>query len=248
MKDLHVHTTFSDGANTPREMIEAAIEKGLTVIGFSDHSYTSFDESYCLKKGFLTKYVDEINALKKEYADKIEVKLGLEQDYFSDYPSFDFDYLIGSVHYVKVGAEYLPVDESQDIFVENVNKYFGGDYYAFAKHYYELLGDVPTKTGADILGHFDLVVKFNEGDKLFSTKDERYSTAWKQAADKLLKTDIVFEVNTGAVSRGYKKTPYPSFEIIEYLKTRGGKFVLSSDSHSSRGLCYAFSEFEYLLK
>ena len=48
--DYHVHTTFSDGKNTPEEIVLAAREKGLKEIGFSDHSYTFFDERYCLKK------------------------------------------------------------------------------------------------------------------------------------------------------------------------------------------------------
>ena len=115
MIDTHVHTTYSDGKNTPREMIEAALKKGLTTIGFSDHSYTAFDESYCIKREDVDKYVREIKALHEEYAGIIEVGLGLEQDYYSDNPDYDFDYLIGSVHYVKKAGVYIPVDDSADV-------------------------------------------------------------------------------------------------------------------------------------
>ena len=44
--DLHTHTVFSDGENTVKEMIEAAIRIKLDRFGISDHSYTSF-ESQC---------------------------------------------------------------------------------------------------------------------------------------------------------------------------------------------------------
>ena len=243
MKDLHVHTTFSDGKNTPREMVEAALCKGLTVIGFSDHSYTPFDESYCIKRDSMGDYVREINALKREFAGRIEVKLGVEQDYYS--PSVDgVEYVIGSVHYVKANGVYLPVDESADVFMDGVKKHFGGDVYAFAEAYYDAVGDVVNKTRADIVGHFDLITKYNENDVLFSTKDPRYVSAWKKAADKLLSTGVTFEINTGAISRGYRTKPYPSNDIIAYLKSRGGKFILSSDSHSSNTLCFAFDEYE----
>ena len=55
--NFHTHTTYSDGKNSVRENIEAAIEKGMSALGFSDHSYTDFDLSYCIKKDDLPKYI-----------------------------------------------------------------------------------------------------------------------------------------------------------------------------------------------
>ena len=62
--DYHVHTTFSDGENTPEEMVLAAIKKGLKEIGISDHSYTCFDESYCMQREKIVEYKREIAELK----------------------------------------------------------------------------------------------------------------------------------------------------------------------------------------
>ena len=52
--------------------------------------------------------------------------------------------------------------------------------------------------------------------------------------DKLLDTEKppLFEINFGAVIRGYRTEPYPSKPILEYLKARGAKFILSGDSHT----------------
>jgi predicted metal-dependent phosphoesterase TrpH len=47
--DLHVHTTFSDGKNTPEEVVLSAIDMGFDAIGFSGHGYTDFDLTYCMK-------------------------------------------------------------------------------------------------------------------------------------------------------------------------------------------------------
>ena len=46
--DLHIHSTYCDGKSTLRESVDSAIEKGFATIGFSGHSYTFFDESYCM--------------------------------------------------------------------------------------------------------------------------------------------------------------------------------------------------------
>lgn len=230
-QDLHTHTVYSDGNNTPEEMVLSAIEKGLDVIGISDHSYTSFDDSYCLKKETVEEYIKEIQSLKTKYSDKIKILCGIEQDLYSGMPEYDFDYVIGSVHYIQLGDEYIAVDNTSDELKEAVNKYFGGDIYPLIEEYYRLVATIAEKTGADIIGHFDLITKFQEKETLFDEKDERYIKAWQAAADKLIEADIPFEINYGAISRGYRTTPYPSKDIQEYIAKKGGKLILSSDSH-----------------
>lgn len=230
-QDLHTHTVYSDGNNTPEEMVLSAIEKGLDVIGISDHSYTSFDDSYCLKKETVEEYIKEIQSLKTKYSDKIKILCGIEQDLYSGMPEYDFDYVIGSVHYIQLGDEYIAVDNTSDELKEAVNKYFGGDIYPLIEEYYRLVATVAEKAGADIIGHFDLITKFQEKEPLFDEKDERYIKAWQAAADKLIEADIPFEINYGAISRGYRTTPYPSKDIQEYIAKKGGKLILSSDSH-----------------
>ena len=69
------------------------------------------------------------------------------------------------------------------------------------------------QTGADIIGHFDLVTKFNELGGYLDLSDPRYVRAWKAAVDALLSYDRPFEINTGAISRGYRTTPYPGAAV-----------------------------------
>ena len=247
LRDLHTHTNFCDGKNSPEEMVIAAIEKGLDEIGLVCHSYTEFDQSYCIKKEDVKKFQDEVKALREKYKDKIRVLCGVEQDYFSDFSTDGFDYVIGSVHYVKKDGKYLDVDLSEENFVDMVKKYYGGDYIAFCEDYFALVCDVASKTNADIIGHFDLVTKFNEGDKFFSTSDARYISAAKKAIDNLVIFEIPFEVNTGAVSRGYRLEPYPSKVLIEYIKEKGGKLIMSGDSHSTDSILSNYEEFLKLI-
>lgn len=241
LQDLHTHTVFCDGKNTPEEMVTAAIEKGLVRIGFSGHSPTFFDESYCMSKEGVKNYCAEISALKEKYKGQIEILCGIEQDYYAAAATAPFDYVIGSVHYVKVGEEYLPVDESEQVLLRNVQKYFGGNIYAFAESYFATVGDVLRKTNADIIGHFDLISKFNEGGRLFDESHPRYVAAYKDAIDRLIPYGKPFEVNTGAISRGYRTHPYPSAAMLRYIAEKGGSVILSGDSHSAETLCYAFA-------
>ncbi len=241
-KDYHIHTTYSDGKNTPREIIEYAIKQGVKELGFSDHSYTEFDESYCIKKDKINEYFNEITSLKKEYADKISVLCGVEQDYYSKCDVSKYDFVIGSVHYVKVENEYVPVDKDIETLLNAIDKYFDKDAYKFLEKYYATVSNVVDKTKCDIIGHFDLVSKFNEKTPFFNEKDERYISIWQTALDKLLKTEKTFEINTGAIARGYKKEPYPNSEMIEYIKVHGGKLIFSSDAHKKENLCFNFDK------
>ena len=244
--DFHTHSDFSDGKSSVEEIVVKAIKSGMTKIGISDHSYTHFDESYCIKKERIKEYIDTLHSLKDKYKDKIEVHTGIEQDFYSDESTEPYDYVIGSVHYIKAQNEYIPVDESAEILINAADTHFSGDIYALIDEYYKTVADLVRKTKADIIGHFDLISKFNENGELFNENDVRYVNSFKRAADSLLKSNAIFEINTGAISRGYRTSPYPSKQIYDYLKSNGAKFILSSDSHDKDTLCYCFDEYDNL--
>ena len=245
--DLHIHSVYSDGLNTIEEIVVSAIEKGFDMIGISDHSYTDFDKSYCIKKEDLRDYYNEINDLKKKYCEKIRIYAGIEQDYYSVDSGIEFDYKIGSVHYIRVNEHYLPIDESKDILLNDVKQHFNDDIYAYIECYFDTVSNVIEKTNADIIGHIDLINKFNENDCLFDTKNSRYINAYQKACDKLLNTARYFEINTGAMSRGYRSAPYPSNDIYNYLHDKGAKFILSSDSHSADTIGFLFDKYKNLI-
>ena len=244
LNDYHIHTNFCDGKNSSEEMVWAGIEKGLKKMGFTCHSYIWFDDTYCIKKDKIEDYKNEIHSLAEKYREKIEIICGVEQDYYSEESTDGYDLVIGSVHFVKKNDKYYEVDASREDFINSVNTAYDGDFYGFCEDYFETVGNVYKKTKAHIIGHFDLVTKFNEGDCLFDTSHPRYVSAWKKAVDKLLKTPAIFEINTGAISRGYRTEAYPSNEILEYIRQGGGKVILTSDSHNTKSLCQSFDVYE----
>ena len=244
--DLHTHTNFCDGKDSPEDMVLSAIEKGIDTLGILTHSYVEFDLSACIAEEKQQEFINEVNRLKEKYKDRINILCGLEVDYYTTSQIDGYDYKLGSLHYFYINGRYYSLDISIPGFIEMVEKEFDGDYLAVCEEYYRLLTDVPRKTGADIIAHIDLITKFNEGDKLFSTKDPRYVKAYKAAIDALIPYGKPFEINTGAISRGYRTTPYPSDEIYDYIKSKGGKFIVSSDSHSKENIAFLFDKYAYL--
>jgi len=78
MMDLHNHTTYSDGSFSPRDIVEAAIRAGLSMVGISDHYRTTRTRS--LAPASLDEYMEHVRRLAMHYKDKIRVLVGIEVD------------------------------------------------------------------------------------------------------------------------------------------------------------------------
>ena len=248
MQNLHTHTTYCDGTLPPEEMIKAALEKGCGSIGFSEHAHVPFDLNYSMDLDATNEYVGEVTALKKKYEGEIEVFLGLEQDYYTDFVPEGLDYTIGTLHYVQFEDQFFDIDAGAKHQNQVVGRLFDGDYYSFAEAYFSVFAKIIEKTNADIVGHFDLISKYNSNGSLFDEAHPRYVGAALVAMDEILKRRRLFEVNTGAMYRIGKAEPYPSVFLLKELKKRGGEVILTSDSHDADSLCHKFGEMKELLK
>lgn len=246
--NFHTHTILCDGKDRPEELVLEALRLGCPAIGFSGHSYAPYDEAYCMSPAQTETYKAEISRLRKEYAGRIRIYMGIEQDLYSPSSTAGYDYVVGSVHYLYKDGMYLPVDASRSAQEQAVQAYYGGDWYAFVEDYFAAVSQVYERTRCQVVGHFDLVTKFNEGDALFSADHPRYRRAALRALDALAAAPVVFEINTGAISRGYRTEPYPAGWIVEELRRRGVKRILSSDCHAKENLLFAFEEYKDWIK
>jgi histidinol-phosphatase (PHP family) len=248
-QNLHTHTAFVDGKDTPEAIIREAIDKGFDSIGFSEHSYLEYSSyPYQLTPEKMIIYKDEIHRLKKKYADIIDIFCGLEYDFYSNVDTNNFDYLIGSVHYLDCGNGILKTfDLSYNETIEYINDYFHGDPLEFAKQYYETVIRLPEKKSFDIIGHFDLVTKNNAVNRFLDTSSKKYLDMGFNTIHELKNKIPFFEVNTGAISRGYTDKPYPQIEFLNEFKKCGFGAVISSDCHNKAFLDCCFSEARDLL-
>jgi DNA polymerase (family 10) len=101
---LHVHSTWSDGQNTIREMVEACIARGLTYLGLTDHSKIA---AYAggLTEDDLRRQHEEIDRLNEEYAGRIRILKGTECDIlrdglldYDDEVLATLDFVVASIH------------------------------------------------------------------------------------------------------------------------------------------------------
>jgi len=221
--DYHIHSIYCDGKDTPEQMVLTAIEKGFKILGFSSHKYYEGDENN------IPDYCAEVARLKEKYKGDIDILLGIEQDYFSTEPTDKFDYVIGSVHYLREKDESSIIDLEIGIVEDIIKNCYGGSYPKFAKAYFTLVGDVVNKTGADIIGHFDLCTKYK--NRIVLPRDDEYYKAAFEAIEQLIPYKKPFEINFGAIARGYRNSPYPDKVILKEIKRRGGEIIFNSDCH-----------------
>lgn len=239
--NVHSHTTFSDGRDTAEEMVRAAISLGFHTLGFSEHGHADYDEC-SMPLDVEPAYRAEVMRLRKKYAGQIDIPLGYEHDWFSPANVEYYDYYIESVHCLTSPDGYWSVDWTRPKLEAAINKYYGGDPYAMCRDYFRVVCDSIEGTGADILGHIELVMKFNENRDLFDDADPRYLGPALECADLAAKSGKLIEVNTGAVARGYRTQPYPGEAMLRRICQRGGRIILTSDCHDRRYLDCGFRE------
>ena len=252
--NYHTHTTWCDGKDSPRKMIQAAIAKGFEAIGFSSHAMLPGDElDWVVTAEKAPRYLKEIRTLGEEFKDQIRVLCGVEADYVpgsanpdrSTYAAIFPDYIIGSVHIVVApDGAHVPVDHEPGLLADGIRNHFGGSAEAFIRAYYRQVRDMVEKFDFEIVGHLDLVRKFNAKHPYFDEKADWYREEIGKTAAAVAKSGKIAEVNTGAISRGWLDDAYPSEECRGMLRERGVKFILSSDAHAADAIDCAFDRFE----
>ena len=246
-QNLHMHSNWDDGRSTVEEMIRASIAAGLSSVGFSLHSPLPFDNAWACPAQSVDGYIEDVRAMQKRYAGQIDVYLGVEWDVMSDVDLSPFDYAIGSVHQLPVPG-FPSVDESAEVTARFLVEHFGGDADAAAEMYFSEVARVAREPRAQIVGHFDLLTKFDERQCFFDPDSPRYRAAARRAMEQLVAAGKIFEVNTGAISRGYRTSPYPSRELLTMLREMGGRVTVSADAHHTSGVACAFEQAEALVR
>ena len=244
ISNFHTHTHFCDGKSTPEEVVLSAIQKGFSSLGFSGHGYTDFDLSYCMQD--IDGYRAEIRRLQEKYKKDIQIYLGVEEDAFCLVDRKQYDYIIGSAHYMRFGKRYFAVDGYEDL--QRCLARFDRDPVALAETYYRSFCEYIHFRKPDIIGHFDLMTKFDEKHTPQFLCNEAYHRIAEQYIAEAAKSGCIFEVNTGAISRGYRTTPYPHENLLHVLKKQGARLILSADSHHKDTIDCNFAETKKYLR
>jgi len=226
LKDIHVHTKLCKHANGEiREYIEKGMDAGLDEIGFSDHIPfpNGKENSVRMEMEELPEYINEIRVAQKAY-NTISIKLGLEaeylpgcEDYLRDiFETYNFDYILGSIHYISDWTLNNP--QSVHFFSEDeVNRYY--------PDYFRLVGEAAKSGLFDGISHFDLINRNG-----FPVDNGYYETAEKTL--KLIKSSgVALEINTSGFRRKRNEF-YPSPVLLKEVIRLGIPLTLGSDAHS----------------
>jgi len=252
--NYHTHSTWCDGKDSPRTMIQAAVAKGFEALGFSSHAMLPQDDvNWVLTPEKALRYAREIRTLAEEFKDKIRILCGVEADYIAGgatpshaaYASISPDYIIGSIHFLRApDGTVVEVDHSPQILADGIRDHFGGDAVAYVKAYFAAEREMVSRYDFEIVGHPDLVRKFNAKNPYFDERADWYLEELEKTADAIAASGKIVEVNTGAISRGWTNDAYPSSAFRKLLRDRGVRFILSSDAHAADGIDCAFEKFE----
>ena len=254
LADYHVHTEFSNDSIYPmEEVVKDAILLGIKDICFTDHvdygPYRDWDdprgiqyrpgdegepEQVALTNVDYKKYFSMIEKMREKYREKIAIKAGLEfgvqthtiPEYEKLFRSYPFDFIILSIH--QAGDQEFWTNEYQS----------GRTQQEYNEGYYkELLSVVQNYHNYSVLGHMDLIVRYDSYGVYPFEK-------LKPLLTEILKTVIAdgkgIELNTS--SRAYHlKSLMPSREILELYHDMGGKIItIGSDGHCPKHMAYDF--------
>lgn len=240
---VHTHSTLCDGKASLEEMVAAAYAAGVKYYGVSCHSHTPIplDEGGVLPAD-MTEYRSTVLRLREQYAGGMDILLGLEWDSCADVEPVGFDYWIGSVHYQRApDGAYYTTDWDDEKFLLCLNDGCGGDAMAVVARYYEEAARVAQKKPT-ILGHFDGIVKLNQGNKYFDEESPRYQELALEALHCADPHESLLEINTGGMFKHYRRSPYPAKFLLEEWRAMGGRIIITSDAHAAAGILFGYQD------
>ena len=226
--DYHTHTPLCRHAEgEPTEYVARAKEIGLLEIGFSDHSPMPDDDfdDWRMRLGQFPEYLAKVEQARRDHPD-IPIKLGLEVDYFEGGEDWvaelaamaDYDYLIGSVHYI---APEFAIDDPKWIGrwkdEATVTEIWDA--------YWRLYAKCVASGHFDILAHPDLPKKFG------FVPEGSLTHYYEPAIEAAVRAGVCFEINTAGLRKEIGEM-YPSAEFLTLAQSAGVPLVISSDAHA----------------
>ncbi len=219
--DYHAHTSRCQHAyGTEREYIEAAIEMGEKIFGFSDHIPCPFKDGYVsnirMTMEQAPEYVDCIRRLAEEYKDDIRILVGFEAEYIPEFfeeqlamtKNLGIDYMIMGQHFWK-SENQGPYSGSPTKDEERIRLYVDSVIEGMS-------------TGAYLyLAHPDLI-NYQGMDSVYEFEMERLCKA-------MLQMDKPLEINMLGMGTGRH---YPNPKFWEIAARVGNRVVLGQDAHA----------------
>lgn len=237
ISDYHMHTPLCGHAKgEPAEYVRHGIKMGLKEMGFSDHAplVSHRDPTITMDFDQLPLYHTMIEDVQKQFATEMTIKIALEADFIPGYEDktkkiiegYPYDYIIGSVHFIKNWGFDDPA-ERENWKSKDINQVY--------HDYYELLRQSAKSKMFDIIGHCDLVKKFGH------RATENMTNEIKATAKVFKETGVAIEINTAGLRKPIQEM-YPALDCLKIYAQAGVPLTFGSDSHAPVEVGKNFSE------
>lgn len=218
--NFHTHTYRCNHAGcSDQRYVDVALEAGIEVLGFSDHTpYVGFEGDfysfYRMRPELLEDYVNSINSLKEQYKDKIEIRLGLETEYYPKLFTGLMEFLKPyGIEYMILGQHYLDDDQY------GVSVYHVTEEDQLIKYVDQCIEGLETGLFS-YLAHPDICV--------FDRKHPAFKREMKRLCTRAKELDIPLEVNVLGI---YRERAYPCEEFLEVCREVGNRVIVGVDAH-----------------
>ncbi|HKI62476.1 MAG TPA: histidinol-phosphatase HisJ family protein [Mariprofundaceae bacterium] len=228
--DYHMHTPRCNHAiGAVSDYAQAAVQLGLKEIGMSDHSPMpgGFDKDWRMAGNELPGYLEEVRAAREQFAGKLTIRLGLEADFHPGSETYvqdminasDWDYVIGSVHYIGDwgfdNPDTIAIWDSWNI----------EDAYCA---YFDLVARSAASGMFDIIGHPDLIKKFGHRPPEGSARVEQAELTMLKAVKA---SGAALEISSAGLRKPVAEV-YPHGRIVARAAEMNIPFAFGSDAHA----------------
>ncbi|MEA2422833.1 MAG: histidinol-phosphatase family [Thermoleophilaceae bacterium] len=247
LTDYHVHLRRDERENTAEEAFtaanaeryaEVAAERGVEALGVSEHVYRFQQALEVWQHPFWREEArDDLDSYCEFVRTQTTLALGIEADFVPGaedrmatlLEARDWDYVIGSIHFLRDAA--IDMRGDWDI-------WRSGDPDKVWKRYFETLGEAARSGLFDILGHPDLVKVWGQSAPV-PDRDPRFY--YELAMDGIADSDVAIEVSTAGLRKPIGEI-YPARPFLEMCLEAGRPVSLSSDAHTPNDLAYRYDE------
>lgn len=220
--ESHSHTPLCKHASgTPSDYAAVAEARGLKGIIITCHAPLpdNLGIEHRMAPEQYDEYIDLVAAAREEFAGRVDVRLGLESDFFPGIERWA-DQLHARVplHHV-LGSVHMQVTHYKE-------RYFTGDYFAYQQTYFEHLAQSAETGLFDTLAHPDLVKNESPADWDYA----RIEPFILRALDRIAATGVAMELNTSGLNKSLPEMN-PGPRILTAMRERGIPVVIGADAH-----------------
>ncbi len=221
--ESHSHTPLCNHADGwPTEYAARALQRGLRGLIVTCHNpmANGFSADVRMREDELETYVELVDKTRSEWAGRIDVRLGLEADYFEGHEAYlerqlesaDFQFVLGSVH--PQIAEFR-------------KRYWSSDAVELQRTYFELLAKSAETRLFDSLAHPDLIKNLTPTQ----WQPELIMDDICRALDRIAATGVAMELNTSGINKRVEEmNPFP--DMLCQMRQRGIPVTIGADAHT----------------